>query len=139
MAPLTTARLLDDFKASGLLFDRSGPDATIEGVAPAETCGPGDLVFADTASYLQPILERKPAAVVTTPGFASQLAGLAVVTAKNVRLAQAHILRRYFDRDLRDEGWPRIHPSAVVHETASIPDSVVIGPNAVVGARDSPG
>ena len=135
MPPLTTARLVDDFKPTGLLVDRSGPDAIIERVAPAETCGPGDLVFADTAAYLQPILERKPAAVVTSPDFASQLAGLAVVTAKNVRLAQAHILQRYFDRDLRNEGWPRIHPSAVVHETASIPESVAIGPNAVVGAR----
>jgi UDP-3-O-[3-hydroxymyristoyl] glucosamine N-acyltransferase len=135
MPPLTTARLVDDFKPTGLLVDRSGPDAIIERVAPAETCGPGDLVFADTAAYLQPILERKPAAVVTTPDFAPQLAGLAVVTAKNVRLAQAHILQRYFDRDLRNEGWPRVHPSAVVHETVSIPESVAIGPNAVVGAR----
>ena len=135
MAPLTTARLVEDFQATGLLVDRSGPDATIERVAPADTCGPGDLVFADAASYLQPILERKPAAVVTTPGLAPQLGELAVVTAKNVRLAQAHILQRYFDRNLRDEGWPRVHPSAVIHDTAAIPDSAVIGPNAVVGPR----
>ena len=57
-----------------------------------------------------------------------------MVTAKNVRLAQACILERYFDRDVRNEGWPRVHPSAVVHETASVPPSVTIGPNAVVGA-----
>jgi UDP-3-O-[3-hydroxymyristoyl] glucosamine N-acyltransferase len=135
MPPLTTARLLEDFKASGVLIDRSGPDAIIERVAPADTCGPGDLVFAEAAPYLQPILQRKPAAVITHPDLVAQLPGVAVVTAKNVRLAQAHILRRYFDRDLRGDGWPRIHPSAVVHETASVPASVVIGPNAVVGAR----
>jgi UDP-3-O-[3-hydroxymyristoyl] glucosamine N-acyltransferase len=135
MPPLTTARLVEDFKPTGLLLDRSGPDAIIERVGAAETCGPGDLVFADTAGYLQSILERKPAAVVTTPDFAAQLGGLAVLTARNVRLAQAHILQRYFDRDLRNEGWGRIHPSAVVHETASIPESAAIGPNAVVGAQ----
>jgi UDP-3-O-[3-hydroxymyristoyl] glucosamine N-acyltransferase len=133
MAPLTTARLLEDFKASGLLVDRSGPDSLIERVAPADACGPGDLVFADAAPYLQSILQRRPAAVVTSAALAAQLPGVAVVTAKNVRLAQARILQRYFDRDLRNEGWPRIHSSAVVHETASIPESVTIGPNAVVG------
>lgn len=135
MHSLTTGRLLEDFTASGLLVDRSGPDAVFERVAPAEACGPGDLVFADAAAYLRPILERKPAAVVTTRDLAAQLPGLAVVTAKNVRLAQAQILQRYFDRDLRDEGWPRIHPRAVVHESAFIPESATLGPNAVVGAR----
>jgi UDP-3-O-[3-hydroxymyristoyl] glucosamine N-acyltransferase len=135
MPPLTTARLLEDFKATGLLVDRAGPDAIIERVAPADTCGPGDLVFVDAADYLQPIVERMPAAVVTNPDFAAKLSGFAVVTAKNVRLAQTHILQRYFDRDLRSEGWPRIHPSAVIHETASIPESVTVGPNAVIGAR----
>ena len=129
------AQLLDEFEAAGLLVDRAGPDASIERVAPADTCGPGDLVFADAPAYLEAIIQRKPAAVVTTPELAARLPGLAVVTAKNVRLAQACILQRYFDRDLRDEGWPRIHPSAVIHETASIPESAAIGPNAVVGAR----
>jgi UDP-3-O-[3-hydroxymyristoyl] glucosamine N-acyltransferase len=135
MSPLTTARLLDDFRATGLLVDRIGPDATIERVAPAQACGPGDLVFADAAGYLEPILQGKPAAVVTSAELAERLPGLAVVIAKNVRLAQAHILQRYFDRDLRNEGWPRVHPGAAVHETVSIPDSVTIGPNAVLGAR----
>jgi UDP-3-O-[3-hydroxymyristoyl] glucosamine N-acyltransferase len=134
MPPPTTAQLLADFKATGILVDRTGPDVTIERAAAVEACGPGDLVFADAEAYLEPILQRKPAAVVTRPDFAVRLPGLAVVTAKNVRLAQAHILQRYFDRDVRNEGWPRVHPSAVVHDTASVPPSVTIGPNAVVGA-----
>jgi UDP-3-O-[3-hydroxymyristoyl] glucosamine N-acyltransferase len=134
MPLLTTSRLLDDFEATGILVERSGPDVTIDGVAAVEACGPGDLVFADAEAYLETILERQPAAVVTSPDFAARLPGLAVVTAKNVRLAQAHILRRYFDRDVRSEGWPRVHPSAAVHDTVSAPASVTIGPNAVVGA-----
>ena len=118
-----------------MFVDRAGPDVTVSRAAPVESCGPGDnMVFADAEAYLGPILERKPAAVVTTPDFAERLPGLAVVTAKNVRLAQACILERYFDRDVRNEGWPRVHPSAVVHDTASVPPSVTIGPNAVVGA-----
>jgi UDP-3-O-[3-hydroxymyristoyl] glucosamine N-acyltransferase len=135
MPPLTTAQLLDDLEATGLLVDRTGPDATIERAAAVATCGPGDLVFADTEAYLEPILQRKPAAVVTRPDLAARLPGLAVLTAHNVRLAQAHILQRYFDRDLRDEGWPRVHPSAVVHDTALVPASATVGPGAVLGAR----
>ena len=115
------AQLLDEFEAAGLLVDRAGPDASIERVAPADTCGPGDLVFADAPAYLEAIIQRKPAAVVATPELAARLPGLAVVTAKNVRLAQACILQRYFDRDLRDEGWPRIHPSAVIHKPRRSP------------------
>jgi len=134
MPSLTTAQLLDDFEGTGVLVERTGPDVTIERAVPVEACGPGDLVFADAEAYLEPILERKPAAVVTHPDFAERLPGVAVVTAKNVRLAQAHILQRYFDRDVRNEGWPRVHPSAVVHDTASVPSSATIGPNAVVGA-----
>lgn len=134
MPPLTTARLLEEFSASGLLVDRHGPDVSIERVAPADSCGPGDLVFADAEAYLQPVLERRPAAVVTNRELAAKLPGLSVLTAPNVRLAQARILQRYFDRDPRDEGWPRVHPSAVVHETVAAPESVTIGPKAVVGA-----
>lgn len=135
MPALTAARLLEDLKATGLLVDRRGPDATIERVAAAETCGPGDLVFADAEAYLETILQRAPAVAVTRPEWAGRLPGLAVLTARNVRLAQAHVLQRYFDRDLRGEGWPRVHPSAVVHETASIAASASIGPGVVVGAR----
>jgi len=134
MRILTTARLLQDLGAAGLLLDCTGPDAAIERVAPVGSCGAGDLVFADAEAYLEPIHQRQPAAVVTKPEFAARLPGLAVLTAKNVRLAQAHILQRYFDRDLRNEGWPRVHASAVVHETASVPPSVAIGPHAVIGA-----
>lgn len=135
MSALTTARLLDEFKATGLLLERSGPDTTIERVAAAERCGPGDLTFADAETYLEPILRRKPAAVVTRPDLAARLPGLALLIAANVRLAQARILQRYFDRDLRNEGWPRLHPSAVVHESVSLPASAVVGPGAVLGAR----
>jgi UDP-3-O-[3-hydroxymyristoyl] glucosamine N-acyltransferase len=135
MPALTAAQLIHDLEATGLLVGRNGPDAPIERAAAAETCGPGDLVFADVEAYLEPILQRKPAAVVTKPEFAARLPGLAVLTAPNVRLAQAHILQRYFDRDLRNEGWPRVHPSAVVHDSASVSASATVGPSAVLGAR----
>lgn len=131
--PLTASRLAADLP--GIVTGHAGPDAAIERVAPADTCGPGDLVFADDAAYVEPILKAKPAAVVTKPDLAARFAGLSVLTAKNVRLAQSQIMRRYFDRDVRSEGWPRIHPSAVIHEGATVSATATVGPNAVVGAR----
>jgi UDP-3-O-[3-hydroxymyristoyl] glucosamine N-acyltransferase len=135
MQALTTSQLLEEFKPSGLLADRIGPDVPVQAVAPADACGPGDLVFADTVAYLEPILESRPAAVVTHPSLADKLPGFAVLTAPNVRLAQAHILQRHFDRDLRAEGWGQVHASAVVHPSAEVAGSACIGPNAVIGAR----
>jgi UDP-3-O-[3-hydroxymyristoyl] glucosamine N-acyltransferase len=131
--PLTASRIAAEL--SGVVTGHTGPEAAIERVAPADSCGPGDLVFADDASFVDPILKAKPAAVVTKADLASRFTGLAVLTAKNVRLAQSQITRRYFDRDLRAEGWPRVHPAAVIHETATVPASASVGPNAVVGAR----
>jgi UDP-3-O-[3-hydroxymyristoyl] glucosamine N-acyltransferase len=135
MRSLTTSRLLEELKPSGLLSDQIGPDVPIERVSPADDCGPGDLVFADAADYVDPILARRPAVVVTHPSLADKLPGFTVLTARNVRLAQAHILQRYFDRDLHAEGWAQVHPSAVVHPSVSVPASAWIGPNAVIGAN----
>jgi UDP-3-O-[3-hydroxymyristoyl] glucosamine N-acyltransferase len=139
MRSLTASRLLQDFKASGLLAEHIGPDVSIERVAPAEAGGPGALVFVDAVGYLEPVLQARPAAVVTHPDLAEKLAGLTLLTAGNVKLAQAHILQRYFDRDLEAEGWERIHPSAVIHPAAVVAASASVGPNAVIGARASIG
>jgi UDP-3-O-[3-hydroxymyristoyl] glucosamine N-acyltransferase len=135
MQALTTSQLLEEFQPSGVLAERFGPDAAVTAVAPADGCGPGDLVFADTVAYLDPILEARPAAVVTHPSLADKLPGLAVLTAPNVRLAQAHILQRHFDRDLRADGWERVHPRAIVHPSAAVAATACIGPSAVIGAR----
>jgi UDP-3-O-[3-hydroxymyristoyl] glucosamine N-acyltransferase len=135
MSALTTQRLLDEFRASGILSEHVGPEVEVRRIAPAEDCGPGDLVFADGEQYLGVVRERKPAAVVTQPALAQQLTGCTVLTAKNVRLALAHILQRHFDRDPRNSGWERVHPTAVVHPEAGVADSAAIGPRAVIGPR----
>jgi UDP-3-O-[3-hydroxymyristoyl] glucosamine N-acyltransferase len=135
MSTLTASRLFAELAPTGLLLDHLGPNPSIQRAAPVDTCGAGDLVFADSPAYLPAILERKPAAVVTRPDLAARVSGIAVLTTGNVRLAQARVLQGYFDRDLRAEGWDRIHPSAVIHESAVVPGTVSVGPNAVIGAR----
>ncbi len=135
MQTLTTSQLAEALEGSGLITGHIGPAVAVERVSAADHCGPGDLVFADAVEYLAPILERRPAAVVTHPSFVDRLPGFTVLTAPNVRLAQAHILQRFFDHDPRDEGWGRVHPSAVIHPSAAVAASASIGPHAVVGPR----
>jgi len=133
--PVQTAAILNDLKPSGLLLEMRGPDIAVARIAAADSCGPGDLVFVDAPEHAVRALERRPAAAVARADLAARLSALTVLVAANVRLAHAQIGQRWFDRPLRDEGWPRLHPSAVIHETASVPASATVGPNAVVGAR----
>lgn len=135
MSTLTASRLFAEMAPTGLLQEHLGPDTLIQRVAPADACLAGDLVFADSDGYLPAILDARPAAVVTRGDLADRLPGMAVLVSSNVRLAQARILQRYFDRDFGAEGWERIHRSAVVHDAARVADSSSVGPNAVVGAR----
>ena len=133
---LLPSEILDRFAHQGLLTGRSGPDHPITRLSPIEECQPGDLVFIDHTKYLTQVREQKPAAVVTTEAIAADLTDLpdlAVLMAPNVRLAMAILKQTYADRDVRASEWPRIHPSAVIHESVHVPDDVLIGPGVVVG------
>ena len=126
------------FKDQGLILGHIGPDNAISRFAPIDDCAPGDLVFVDSPKYLGQLRERKPAAVITSADIAAELkdeTGLAILLAKNVRLATALVKQAYDDRDFFHSEWPRIHPSAVIHDSVEVPDSAVVGPGVVVGAR----
>lgn len=130
------------FNPDGIIASHSGPDRPITDIASAEDCTPNDLVFVDHAKHLKKVLERAPAAVVTTQEIAGQLppdVPFALLIAPNVRLAIALLKQAYVDRNLRDDEWPRIHPTAVVHPSVSVPDDAHIGPCAVIGAQVSLG
>lgn len=137
--PVAVSAILAKLKPSGLLLELRGADATVSRIAAAEDGGPGDLVIVDSPDYAALALQKRPSAVVARPDLADSLSPLTVLTAANVRLAHATIAREWFDRDLRNEGWPRIHPSAVVHESASVASTAVVGPGAVIGARAAVG
>lgn len=132
------SEIFSHWQAQALLTEHRGPDVDITGIAAVETCGVGDLVFVDKPKFKQAIIDRRPACIVTSEKLADEFsdqASLAVLTTANVGLAQALLRQRYVDRDLRNEGWPAIHPAAVIHETARLADNVVVGPGAVVGAN----
>ena len=115
---LKASEILSDFEATSVLGNFSGPDITITGIAPIEQCGKGDLVFLEKAELIEQVIDAQPSAVVTTSELIDKLCELknsAVFTSNNVRLAQALIRQKYVDRDLFETGWPKVHPSAVIH------------------------
>lgn len=135
---IRSSELFEQFKDAGLIVEHRGGDARISGIAPMETCGPGDLVFVDNPRFLEAALANGAAAVVTTAELAETLrdeTGVCVLISPNVRLAMAYVRQRYDDRDLYHTEWPRLHPSAVIHSSAVIAESAVVGPGAVIGAR----
>jgi UDP-3-O-[3-hydroxymyristoyl] glucosamine N-acyltransferase len=135
---LKASDILQRFKEQGLILGHQGPDNAITRFAPIDDCSNSDLVFVDNAKYLPLLLERKPAAVITSTAIAAELGddtGIAILLAQNIRLATALVKQAYDDRDFYRTEWPRIHPSAVVHDSVHIPDSAVIGPGVVVGAN----
>lgn len=134
---LRAAEIHQRFKDQGLITHRLGPDNEITRIAPIEDCAPGDLVFVENPKYLAQVCAQHPAVVVTSEEIAKKLTdqdNLGVLIAPNVRLAIALLKQAYDDRDFHRSEWPRIHPSAVIHESVRVPASAVIGPGVVVGA-----
>ncbi|BBL69829.1 UDP-3-O-(3-hydroxymyristoyl)glucosamine N-acyltransferase [Methylogaea oryzae] len=135
---LRTSEIFQRFKDQGLLTEHRGPDSTVQRIAPIEDCGPGDLVFADRAKFLDTLRAQRPAAVVADRALAEQLAEqteLAVLVSPNVKLAMALLRQAYDDRDLRISEWPRVHATAVIHDSVALPDDAIVGPGAVIGAN----
>jgi UDP-3-O-[3-hydroxymyristoyl] glucosamine N-acyltransferase len=142
---IQTSQVLADWQESGLLREMRGQDVQVHGFAPVEDYSMGKIVFLDSPKALAKLIPDPPTVVVTTAALADKLqAQLAdregghfpctMLVAANVKLAQALLRQKYEDRDLRNEEWTGIHPSAVIHETARLAEDVVVGPNAVVGA-----
>jgi UDP-3-O-[3-hydroxymyristoyl] glucosamine N-acyltransferase len=133
---IKVSEIFERFEGEKLLIKMVGDDQTVVRMAPVEECRPGDLVFVDHPKYLQRVISQRPSVVVTSEVIASEListGGVTVLIAPNIRLAIALLKQAYDDRDVRNTEWPRIHPSAVVHETVSLPDDAVIGPGVVIG------
>jgi len=124
------------FAQQDLIEERLGPDRSVGRIAPVEDCGPGDLVFVDRAEYVPLVAQRRPSVAVTSSKLKEQLSGLdglTVLLTPDVNMAQALIKQRYGGRQYDDAGWPRVHPSAVIHETATVHATTVVEPRAVIG------
>jgi UDP-3-O-[3-hydroxymyristoyl] glucosamine N-acyltransferase len=133
---IKASQIFEAFHAQGIVDAMTGPDTDITRVDPVERGGSSSLIFVDSVEFTEQAIAATPAAIVTHAKLAgdfSSLTSSAILTSNNVRLAQALIRQAYDDFDHRDTGWPAIHPSATIHDTASIARDVIIGPGVVIG------
>jgi len=136
------SEIVKEFSEWGLFINQAGPDNVIRGMPDIKECGEGDLVFVESEIYVTNVQNKKPSAIVTNEklvDYFKDMANTSILVSKNAKLAQALLRQAYVDRDLRDNGWPQIHDSAVIHETAKIQKNVSIGPNAVISKNVSIG
>ncbi|XGB39964.1 MAG: UDP-3-O-(3-hydroxymyristoyl)glucosamine N-acyltransferase [Cyanobacteria bacterium LVE1205-1] len=133
---LLASQILERFRAQGLIVDHQGFDPLLQRISPIEECQPGDLVFVDHAKYLERVRSQHPSGVVVSEPLGAELLGqpgLAILIAPNVRLAMAILKQAFADRNVRDTEWSPIHPSAIIHDTVTIPVDTIIGPGVVIG------
>ena len=133
MKPLKLSAIKESFP--DVITDCLGDDKEITGFAAADNYQAGDLIFCDDKTLIDDINNSNPTAVVTTSDLAEKITNnrIGILVSEDVKLAHAFIRQRYDDIDLHQSEWPRIHPSAVVHETTLIPESATIGPGVVIG------
>lgn len=136
------SEIVNEFSEWGLLQHQEGPDNLITGMPDVKDCGEGDLVFIENEKFVAFAQKQKPSAVITNEKLAINFKDLqktSILISANVKLMQALLRQAYVDRNIRDNGWPRIHDSAVIHDSALIPDNVTIGPGAVISKNVSIG
>jgi UDP-3-O-[3-hydroxymyristoyl] glucosamine N-acyltransferase len=136
------SEIVNEFSKWDLFVNQEGPDNLIKGMPDISECGEGDLVFVESESYIQDVLDKRPSAIITNEKLVANfkdMSNSSVLVSKNAKLAQALLRQAYVDRDLRENGWQKIHASAVIHESATIQKNVRIGPNAVISKNVSIG
>ena len=139
---INVSDIINEFSQWNLFLKHEGPDNLITGMPDIRESGEGDLVFVESEDYIPIAKKQKPSAVITNEKLAEQFIKLnntAVLVSTNAKLAQALLRQKYMDRDFQNNGWPQIHESAVIHETANLDSSVRVGPNAVISKNVSIG
>ncbi len=134
---LRLSDIKEKFGAQLAFSEQIGSNPSIRAIKPVEDCGEGDLVFVDNKKFIEKALSQNPSAIVTHPKLVDAFPareGLGILATPMVSLAHALIKSEYADRDFLDEQWPTRPASAVIHDTATVAKSAVIGPNVVIGA-----
>jgi UDP-3-O-[3-hydroxymyristoyl] glucosamine N-acyltransferase len=105
-------------------------DATVvlTGFAPADKARPGDLTFAENATYFSRADQSAAAAILVDNDFGS--ATKTLIRVANARIAFAKALGLFFPET---PAVPGIHPTSIVAASARIDPTASIGPFCVVG------
>jgi UDP-3-O-[3-hydroxymyristoyl] glucosamine N-acyltransferase len=132
------AQIADEFAQ---LFPRTLGDlqVAIERVVPPERAGAGAIVFVSDPVTLARVLAAGAAAVVLPLKLEAAIpegAAGAFLLTRNVKVAMASVLQRYFDDShVRFRQDPPIHPRAFVADDAVIGEGAIVAAGAFVGPR----
>ncbi|MFT4569273.1 MAG: UDP-3-O-[3-hydroxymyristoyl] glucosamine N-acyltransferase [Hyphomicrobiaceae bacterium] len=106
------------------------PEVQIQGLAPIDEAGDGDLSFVASPKYRRLIETTGASAVIVSENEKGQPRNALRVPEPYAAFVQA---LRIFDR--RPVPAPGVHPTAVMADTASVGAGAYIGPYAVIGER----
>jgi UDP-3-O-[3-hydroxymyristoyl] glucosamine N-acyltransferase len=109
----------------------------VGGVASIEAATARDLVFVDSEKHLDSALRSPSAAVIAGAFAAASPHKKSLLIAEHPKLAFARAARLVLDTE--HEARTGSHPTAVVHPSALLGASVVVGEHAVVGANSQVG
>ena len=113
------------------------PSTLIQGIAPLDVAGPGDISFLSNPKYHAQLPLSEAACVIVAPPWreAAIARGASIITDQPY-LYFAH-LTQWWKKQLGVGNSPGIHPSAVVDANAEVDASASVGPLCVVerGAR----
>lgn len=126
---------LSDLSARFELDLRGDGSHAIRGVGTLSSAGPSQIAFLANRAYRKDLPSTEAGAVILAEEDATDCPTHALI-AKDPYLAFARVAALF---DPRPAGEPGIHPSAVVHERATLGKNISIAPNAVVGADCSLG
>ena len=114
-------------------------EATVTGLSKIEAGEPGTLTFLANPAYTDYIYATKASIAIVSSSFDPESPlpkTLTLVTVDDARLAFSKLLAVYSDMTKPEPG---IHPSAYVHESASVDASASVGPMTVIEAGVSVG
>ena len=129
-------RLSELAEKTGASIENGLPDLEISGCAGLDLAGPGQITFLANPKYTNQVSQTRAAAIFLDRAATIDRADLAIVRADDPYLAYTKALTLFFPRLPITPG---IHPSAIIHDTASVSENVEIGPYVHIGRRSTVG
>ena len=131
-----------DYRLGDIVADLGGelvgsPELRINAIGPLQSATPQTLSFLANPKYNAELAESRAACVIVAPGAREQALARGVTLITPDPYLYFARLTQWWAKRLRPPVAPNVHPSAVVHPTATLGAGVSIGPLAVVEARAS--
>ncbi len=122
-------KLSDIAQSLGVELENVSGDLDITGVAGIEEAGPSQLTFIANPKYASAAKTTKAAAIIVAPDFPAE--GHAVVRSKNPYLTFARAIEFFYTAPAYGPG---VHPTAIIHPSATIGRNPHIAAYVVVDA-----